>query len=99
MNISTSPGDGGGLAANVNRWRGQLGLEPVNPAELAGMVREVEMSGGRATIVEMSNATVTSVAWIVTRPGQTWFYRLMGDTPVVTAQQEAFAQFVRAVQY
>ena len=22
-------GDGGGLLSNVNRWRGQLGLEPV----------------------------------------------------------------------
>ncbi len=26
VNVSSSNGDGGGLAANVNRWRGQLGL-------------------------------------------------------------------------
>ena len=29
VNVSMSSGDCGGLAANVNRWRGQLGLPPV----------------------------------------------------------------------
>jgi hypothetical protein len=99
VNISSAPGDGGGLLPNINRWRGQLGLEPVGLAELDGLVREVETDGGRATVVEMNNESVTSIAWIVTRPEQTWFYRLVGETPAVAAQREAFAQFVRAVQY
>ena len=29
VNVSSLAGDGGGLLANVNRWRGQLGLPPV----------------------------------------------------------------------
>src|SRR5262249_4613854 len=28
VSIAAFPGDGGGLLANVNRWRGQVGLEP-----------------------------------------------------------------------
>ena len=99
VNISSAPGDGGGLLPNVNRWRGQLDLEPVGPAELAGLVREVETDGGRASVVEMNNESVTSIAWIVTRPEQTWFYRLVGATTAVAAQREAFAHFVRTVQY
>ncbi|HTL16071.1 MAG TPA: hypothetical protein VL793_02485, partial [Patescibacteria group bacterium] len=34
VNISMSGGDGGGLGANVNRWRTQLGLNPISGAEL-----------------------------------------------------------------
>jgi hypothetical protein len=29
VTVSAFPGDTGGLLANLNRWRGQIGLEPV----------------------------------------------------------------------
>jgi hypothetical protein len=32
VTVSSFPGDTGGLVANVNRWRGQVGLEPVEDA-------------------------------------------------------------------
>ena len=34
VNVSSSPGEGGGLAGNVNRWRGQLGLEKLSDADV-----------------------------------------------------------------
>ena len=36
---------------------------------------------------------------IVTLPGQTWFYKLMGDPSVVALQKNAFTEFVKGVQY
>lgn len=95
VNISTSPGDGGGLAANVNRWRKQLGLSELTGAELTGSV----MTGGGATFVEMTGDDVALVGAIVTRPGQTWFYKLMGDASVVAGQKDAFMAFVRGAVY
>jgi hypothetical protein len=34
LSITAFPGDTGGLLANLNRWRGQIGLAPLAPAEL-----------------------------------------------------------------
>lgn len=101
VNVSSSAGDGGGLAANVNRWRKQLGLSELSGDELANSAK----TSGTVTFVEMSGQDARSgqpaslVGAIVARPGQTWFYKLMGDAAVVSGQKDAFTTFVQEVQY
>jgi hypothetical protein len=102
VNVSSSPGDGGGLAANVNRWRGQLGLqpdtEPLKPPQ-------IDVAGGKASLVDLSGKDARTgqparlVGIVVSRPDQTWFYKLMGDAKVVESQKAAFTQFVQGVKY
>ena len=105
VNVSTSSGDGGGLASNVNRWRGQLGLEPWSAAELAKAVKISKVNGGEATWVELSGKDARSgqpaaiLGAMVPQGGQTWFYKLMGDAKIVEAQRAAFTRFVETVKY
>jgi hypothetical protein len=105
VNVSMSGGDGGGLAANVNRWRGQLGLSNLSDDELAKSVKTVETAGGKASVVEMSGTDARSgqpaqlVGAMVTQSGQTWFYKLMGDAKVVEAQKDGFTKFVQTAKY
>jgi hypothetical protein len=105
VNVSASPGDGGGLAANVNRWRKQLGLGDLSGDEINKSVTSLEIAGGKATLVEMSGTDARTSqpaklsSAIVTRSGQTWFYKLMGDAKVVDSQKDAFTKFVRGVKY
>ena len=105
VNVSQSAGDGGGLAGNVNRWRGQLGLSPLGAEELAKTGTTVKVNGGNATFVEMSGTDARSgqpaklVGAIVPQAGQSWFYKLMGDAKLVDANREAFTKFVTTVQY
>ncbi len=49
-----SPGDGGGLLANFNRWRGQLGLGPVTEADLAKEVQPLDLPGGKASVADIT---------------------------------------------
>jgi hypothetical protein len=42
VTISRLQGDGGGLLANVNRWRDQLGLEPVAEPALAVVAKKLD---------------------------------------------------------
>jgi hypothetical protein len=101
VNVSTAQGDGGGLAPNVNRWRGQLGLQPED--EIATVIFPVP--NGQGQIVDFSGTSVQTgqpaelVGIMVTQPGQAWFYKLMGDPAVVAKQKDAFTQFVKGVQY
>lgn len=101
VNVSSAPGAGGGLAPNVNRWRGQLGLPPVN--EISTM--DFTVPNGEAQLVDFSGTDAKTgqpaelVGVVVTQPDQTWFYKLMGDPAVVAAQKDAFTQFVKGVKY
>lgn len=101
VNVSSSKGDGGGLMPNVNRWRGQLGLPP----QMMLLSTTFEVSGGEAQMVDMTGTDAQTgqsaeiVGAIVTQPGRTWFYKLMGDPKVVSAQKDTFTQFVQGVKY
>jgi hypothetical protein len=101
VNVSSSPGDGGGLAANVNRWRGQLGLSP-SPDNLA---TPVDIAGGKASLMDLSGKDARTgqaarlVGIVVSLPDQTWFYKLMGDAKVVESQKDAFTRFVQSAKY
>ena len=101
VNVSSSAGDGGGMAANVNRWRGQLGLPPISEI----FTTSLDVAGGKAQLVEMSGTNAQTgqpsqlIAVIVSQPDQTWFYKLMGDAKVVAGQKDAFVQFVQSAKY
>lgn len=104
ITISRFPGDVGGLFANVNRWRGQIQLAPITEAELPSLVTLVDVLGGRATLVDMTNDKAATgnqrlIAAIVSRDGQSWFYKMMGDAGTVGREKDAFVQFVQSVRY
>jgi hypothetical protein len=104
VNVSSSPGDGGGFDANVNRWRGQLGLTPLENSD--GMpVMIIDVAGGKAQLVDLNGTDARTgqptrlVGVVVPQSSQTWFYKLMGDAKVVESQKAAFIQFVQGVKY
>jgi hypothetical protein len=105
VNVSKSPGDGGGLLANVNRWRGQLGLAPVAEAELATQVQSIDLPGGKGTLADIAGQDARTgqkarlLAAVVPRSGETWFYKLMGNAQVVQQEKDAFMKFVQGVKY
>jgi len=105
VNVSTSAGTGGGLLANVNRWRGQLGLGAWSEGELQKNVQEIEVAGGKATYIELSGSdsstdkAAMTLGAKVERNGSTWYYKLMGEPKLAAAQKESFLTFVKGVKY
>jgi hypothetical protein len=105
VNVSMSAGDGGGVLGNVNRWRGQLGLNQLSQAEVDKLVTSVDIDGGKAMLVDMSGTDMKSgaktrlVGAIVPKGQQTWFYKLMGPATLVEQQKDVFAKFVQTVNY
>ncbi len=105
VNVSVSAGDGGGLLPNVNRWRAQLGQGSWSAADLQKNTQEIEVAGGKATYLELSGTdsatdhAATTLGAQVSRNGQTWFYKLMGDPELVAAHKDNFLAFVKGVKY
>ncbi len=105
VNVSSSAGEGGGLAGNVNRWRGQLGLTPWSESDLNQSVTTLDVAGGKALLVDLTGQDARTgqptrlIGVIVPQSGQTWFYKLMGNAQVVEEQKAAFVRFVQGVKY
>jgi hypothetical protein len=55
LTVFRFPGKGGSTLDNVNRWRKlDLGLKPVNDAQMAKVTRELKAEGAAGTLVDMS---------------------------------------------
>lgn len=102
VTISQLPGDAGGESANINRWRGQLGLRPATEADLAQTVTSMEIDGKKAYVVDIKGTNVRTgnqarmVAVGVPRPDGTWFYKLTGDESTVEKEKGAFLKFIQS---
>ncbi|MEM6279701.1 MAG: hypothetical protein AAF733_09500 [Verrucomicrobiota bacterium] len=51
--VARLPGAGGGLVANVNRWRGQMGADPLTEAEIYALPTK-PLFGQPATFIDLS---------------------------------------------
>ena len=96
VTVSIFPSDTGGTLSNVNRWRQQIGLAPVDQAGLSGSVAPLSPELPGAELVTLSNETRSLLGAIVPRQGQWFFYKMMGDTPAVAAARESFIGFAKA---
>jgi hypothetical protein len=105
VNVAELKGDGGGLLANVNRWRDQIGLPPLDENGLQPLVQSLDVPGGQASLVDFTGKDSQTgmatrlIAAMVEQNGQSWFYKLMGDPQVVAAQKNAFTQFIQSAHY
>jgi hypothetical protein len=86
--------------ANVNRWRAQLGLKPVDVGELAQEREPIQIAGHSATLFdmagEMDSAPTRILAAMQSRGDAVWFFKMTGDADLVKAQKAAFVQFAAA---
>jgi hypothetical protein len=105
VNVSASAGDAGGLSANVNRWRNQLGLGAQSEDDINKSVTSLEIPNGKASLVEIHGTDMRTsqpahlVGVMVPQREQTFFYKLMGDAKLVAAQKDAFIKFVQSAKY
>ena len=95
VSVSVFPSDTGGAISNVRRWRSQLGLPEVGDAELLAAAKPLDGATEGATLVELQNEGKSLVAAVVPREGRWFFYKLLGDTPAVSAARESFVSFAK----
>jgi hypothetical protein len=92
---------GGDLLANVNRWRAQLGLDPVGEEQLKKDARTVEAAGAPAQYFDLTGAGPDPrriLAVVVRRGDENWFFKMTGPADVVAGQKAAFEAFVKSVR-
>ncbi len=101
------PGDAGGLSANVDRWRGQMGLAPLGADELEALPRG-ELLGGPAVRVDFegtysgmggeARAGQRMVGLLRVEATGSSFLKMVGPADVVAAELEAFDELARSLR-
>jgi hypothetical protein len=106
VNVSMLNGTGGGVMANVKRWReNQLGLPPISEEDFSKQAQTVTVGGNQGTLVDMTGTDSKTgkkarlVGIIVPQASDTWFYKLMGDPEIVGQQKDAFIKFLQTAKF
>jgi hypothetical protein len=105
VEITVTPlgGDAGGLLANVNRWRGQVKLGPIDDTQLRKDVQAVTVAGQPASYVDLLGPEGAGrermLVVVVPRGQQTWFFKMRGPADLVARQEAAFKAFMKSVQF
>ena len=96
------PGAAGGELANVNRWRGQIGLGPIDEAALAAARTVVKSKAGDLNVYDFTSegqAKSRMVAGLISTPdGNTWFLKLTGDAGPVAKAKPDFMRILESLR-
>ncbi len=99
---------GGGLEANLNRWRGQMGLEAAPEEELRALPKRT-LFGMEATYAEFdgdfkavgasdSKPGYRMVGLVLSLPDVSFFVKMTGPKELVVANEEQFSKFCESLK-
>ena len=96
------PGAAGGELANVNRWRGQIGLSPVDDAGRMQMRKEVKSKAGVLSLYDFAGEGASKqrmLAGLLFADGKSWFVKMVGDDEPVAASRADFAKLLETLHF
>lgn len=91
----------GDLLSNVNRWRGQVGLNNISYEELSTVTKKVESSLGETHLVKLTNPEkpdTAILAAIIKVSNGILFAKVMGPLDGIIKNEERFEQWVQSLR-
>jgi hypothetical protein len=86
------------VLGNINRWRGQVGLDPLERLE-AEPPAPITVAGDAGHYVNLDGPAGQMLGVIAPRGDQTWFFKMTGPGALLAAQEAAFKSFVGSIRF
>ncbi|MFT5206679.1 MAG: hypothetical protein ACI9CF_000418 [Candidatus Omnitrophota bacterium] len=107
ISIVTLSGSAGGLEANINRWRGQLGLQPLKGGAQSDTIDKINVNGMAVVIVWLegnadqidSQLAQSILAAIIKHGNKQYFIKLMGPVEAIESERENLNQFLESISF
>jgi len=89
------------LAANINRWRGQIKLPAEDAKQAVEKTKAIAVDNHQGKLVDLHNPTTNQriLAVVVTLGKQDWYFKMMGDETVVEKERKAFEALMKTVKF
>jgi hypothetical protein len=98
LSVTKLGGGAGGMLANLNRWRRQLGLEPVGPAAPEAAGQATQASAGTFTwwsiVNDEADPSAGMLAGMLEAPDHVMFVKLTGTSELIAASETGFVEFL-----
>jgi hypothetical protein len=106
ISVVSLPGTAGGNLANVNRWRGQLNLQPIDEEALGKTAEHLQANNHEYLLVNLESEGPVNgqpdkqriLAAITCEANRCWFIKMTGETAAVESQQAAFKDFLQSLK-
>ncbi|MEO8044300.1 MAG: hypothetical protein ABI674_05290 [Spartobacteria bacterium] len=104
ISVVSLPGIAGGELANVNRWRGQVQLAPIDEAALAKSAEHLAANGHDFLLFDLASEEPINgekqriLAAILNENEHSWFIKMTGEEAAVASQKKAFTDFLRGLK-
>jgi hypothetical protein len=105
VTITPLAGQAGGLAANVNRWRAQIGLGEVSEEQILKDLRQIDASGALAKYTDLVGPDSAGaqrqriLAAVIERGATTWFVKIKGNADLVGKEKPNFEAFIKSMKF
>ena len=102
LSVMELGGDGGGPVANVNRWRGQIGLEPLEENEIMAQAQRGESELGPYQIFQLTNDSSSDraiLAAILSMNNSTLYIKLTASNDGIKELELDFRNFCSSIKY
>jgi len=102
VSVIVLPGPAGGELANVNRWRAQIGLPPIDEAALASARKTLQTKAGPVSVYDFRSegkAKSRTVAGLSSARGNTWFIKMAGEADAVGAAKPEFIRLLETLRF
>ena len=98
LNILVFPGDVGGRLANINRWRGQVGLDDAPPEDLPTFTEAYTISQHPGLYVRLEGGAQSILGGLLPFHGSTWFFKFLGSSGTVLGNEAKMKAFLDTVR-
>jgi hypothetical protein len=99
ISIVTFPGEGGSDVDNVNRWRQQIGLPPVDESTVSSTAVPLKSADTTFSTIDIAGPSARMLAAWTRRDGRVWFFKATGGNADVEKEKQKFIQFVQSVRF
>jgi hypothetical protein len=104
VSVIAFPGEAGGLISNINRWRGQLQLSPLDEDQLSQLTQRTEVDNAPTYLVDFQtaeNAPKPSriLGAVLQTADRAWFVKMTGPPELLESQRQKFLDFVKSFRF
>jgi hypothetical protein len=99
ISVVTFPGEGGSDGDNINRWRGQIGLPPLDGNAVTSQITSLKTTDTTFSTTDIVGAKARTIAAWARHDGRVWFFKATGPNAAVEKEKPSFVKFIESVRF